>query len=536
MPETYSFDFGHRFVTIRHWPTAFLVFSEDNVYTPDPGSMRIEQSAGGMTIRADAFAWAGLQQKAPGRFEAHVRYVEGGFECSIEAVLHERIKGTALLLRDARPKRVPTRDYGDVEFQPSGHLLPYPAYTRLPVWPLLQNDGAFTTISSLDEQVRRKVLAVVPEGNAADGRVLLELHHHEDARHWSMKQTTPTWRVVRGLDPGSQLKERCELAERVWGLRPWETRSDVPDWARRIGLVLNLHGAHWTGHVFNTYAQQLDAIRYVADRLGGERVLAFLAAWDGRYNYNWPGYQPDESMGGAAGLRALIDGAHALGVRLIPQLGAVSANRRYLPPALHDCGIHDAYGNEYIKEVDWDNDRAPDSYRVNANIGHPGFRTFMLDHIVRLRETLGFDGVFLDINMTFHNDPRFSIVEGHRALAQACHERFKDFLIFGENWYDALMPMYPLVHSVVGRESGWMMRWPEVFNRYCRTTHHLTHPAPGHGSTGVYEAGFSAPFDPDPSRDVIPALSFVHDTLREHRPAVDRTVEIARQYIRRCGI
>jgi hypothetical protein len=532
MTATFSFEFGHRFILVCDWPVAFLVYTDENVYTPDPASLSVAPRPGGLTLTAQGFAGAGLQQRAAGTFRAEIWYVDGGFECDLEAALTERIKGTTLLLRDRRPKSVPTRDYGEEACPPHGALLDYPSSLRLPVFPLERADGSFLTIASLDERVRGKTVAVVPDGDGAT----LELHHYEDARHWSPRQVTPTWRVVRGADPAPLFAARREIAERAWGLRPWETRADVPGWARELGLVLNLHGVHWTGYVFNTYAQQLDIIRYVAERIEGRRVLAYLAAWDGRYNYNWPRYEAEQRLGGADGLRRLVAEAHRLGVRVIPQIGAVSANRRYLPSELHRAACQDAYGNTYVKNVDWDNDRAPDTYRVNANLGHPGFRQFLLEKTFAITEAFGFDGIFLDINMQFSNDPRFHLTEGHRAFAAACHERFKDYLLFGENWYDGLLPIYPLVHSVTGRGAGVPHRWADVFDRYCRTTYHLIHPAPGRGSTGVYEAGYLPVFEPDPNVNAIPAISFVEDTLRDHRAAIDRHLEIARTYLRRMGI
>ena len=42
---------------------------------------------------------------------------------------------------------------------------------------------------------------------------------------------------------------------RALGLVPWDTRPDVPSWARDIRLCLTLHGMHWSGYTFNTSAQ-----------------------------------------------------------------------------------------------------------------------------------------------------------------------------------------------------------------------------------------------------------------------------------------
>ncbi|HEX9898173.1 MAG TPA: hypothetical protein VGC81_03050, partial [Candidatus Methylomirabilis sp.] len=234
------------------------------------------------------------------------------------------------------------------------------------------------------------------------------------------------------------------------------------------------------------------------------------------------------------GLGRLVQGAHDLGVHVVPQIGAVSANRAFLPPALHDAGSQDAFGNTYVKQVDWDNDRKGDTYRVNANLGHPGFRQFLLDATFRIRDQFGFDGIFLDINQTYHNDPRFNIAEGHLDFAQRCHERYEDFLIFGEHWYDRIQPAYPLVHSVNGPGRGFPVQWGEIFHRYCRTTSHLICPAPaspnGRGSTGVYEQGFLEQWEVDPQSPAIPAIAFVDDTLERNADEVDRRLELARQW------
>src|SRR5689334_18860075 len=99
MPSSFSFDFGHRFIRLRDWPTAFLVFTETNVFTPDPSALVVDERPDGVRISATRLAWAGLQQSAPGSFSADVRFIEGGFDCAIAATMSERVKGTALLLR-----------------------------------------------------------------------------------------------------------------------------------------------------------------------------------------------------------------------------------------------------------------------------------------------------------------------------------------------------------------------------------------------------------------------------------------------------
>ncbi|MBN1671498.1 MAG: hypothetical protein JXR37_10720 [Kiritimatiellae bacterium] len=529
--QPFNFEFGERYVAIGPWQIAFRVYSEFNVYTPAPDALEQKRDAGKTVITADRFAWAGLQQSMPGSFRAEIVEKGDEFELAVEAELPERIKGTTVYVRGIPKGEI---SVGTFRFEPLGErrndLLQYPkvAQCRFPLVFLKHAKADYTFALSTDAEVRQKTFAAQFPGEG----VLLELHHHEDARKWSTHQQTPVWQFGKTKNPPDIVARRMRLMEDQWGLEPWETRPDVPDWARRICLVLNLHGTHWTGYVYNDYARQLAIVRYVADRLGGRHVLAFCPAWDGRYNYNWPQYEPAAAMGGEAGLKGLVAGAHACGVHVIPQIGAQSANRTFLPQGLHNSAFQDAFGNPFSKDVDWDNDRMGDTYRVDATLAHPGFRQFLLDKVCSLNERFGFDGIFMDINQVFHNDSRFHITEGHLDFARRLHERFAEFLVFGESWYDGIMPAYPLTHCAKGK----FAQWNEIFEKYCRVTYHLVHPAPGRGSTGVYEAGFAAPIVPDPDADVIPALAFVEDTLAGHAAEISQAIEIAKTYGKRKGI
>lgn len=525
--QPFCFEFGDRYFEFGPWQIAFRVYTESNAYTPEPEAIRVSRQGSRTVLEADSFGWAGLQKTMPGRFRAEIRHEGQELSWHVEASHPERIKGTTAYVRGLAAGEVADRYFNFVPLGEGLHdLLQYPMYLKLPVYFIRHGEGDYTFALSEDDEVRAKTFAAQLDG---DG-VVLELHHHEDARKWSTEHRSPRWQLGTTANPPDILARRMQLMEEKWGLRAWQERTDVPDWAREVCLVLNLHGAHWTGFVMSDYAQQLAIIRHVCAQIEGRHVLAFLPAWDGRYNYNWPQYEPDEEMGGAEGLLRLVQGAQALGVHVIPQIGAQSANRKFLPPALHDCAFQDGYGNTYVKPVEWDRDRLPDTYRVNANLGHPGFRQFLFDKICGLKERFGFDGIFLDINQGFHNDPRFHVTEGHWELAERLHRRYDDFLVFGETWYDGLMPAYPLVHI------GALEQWNEIFEKYCRVTYHLYHPAPGKGSTGVYDCGFRSPFVPDPDRDVIPAIAFVEDTLADHQDHVTAVIESALRYGRRKGI
>jgi hypothetical protein len=87
--------------------------------------------------------------------------------------------------------------------------------------------------------------------------------------------------------------------------------------------------------MFNDYARMLVILKWTATRMPADRVLVFLAFWDGRYYWDYPRYRPSDRMVGEAGFRTLIAEARALGFRMMPMFGANTANRQQ--PAFAQC-------------------------------------------------------------------------------------------------------------------------------------------------------------------------------------------------------
>jgi len=71
--------------------------------------------------------------------------------------------------------------------------------------------------------------------------------------------------------------------------------------------------------------------------------------------------------------------------------------------------------------------------------------------------------------------------------------------------------------------------------RYGRFFQHLSHPAPGRGSTGVHESGFSR-WDPQTlslTDSTIPTLNVADDTFSAHQAEMAAVIERAKA---RAGI
>ena len=91
--------------------------------------------------------------------------------------------------------------------------------------------------------------------------------------------------------------------------------------------------------------------------------------------------------------------------------------------------------------------------------------------------------------------------------------------------YDALLEFIPMYHVGVGSR----------LQPYARYFQHLSHPAPGRGSSGVHEAGFGR-FDPvtlSLSPNAIPTLNVVDDTFAKYRDVMAAVIAKAKE---RAGI
>jgi hypothetical protein len=389
-----------------------------------------------------------------------------------------------------------------------------------------EDSGGVFFLSSLDERVRTKRFYFQPGG--AGYRV--EAIHETEGFRPATSVRVPRWRVGRAPSVEEAARPHFEHIERAYRIPRWETRPDVPDWLRRVALVVTLHGMHYTGYVFNDYRRMLETLAFISTRIPAERVLAFMSAWDGRYYWDYPLYRASERMGGESGFRDLIRGGQDLGFRMMPMFGANAANRNQ--PAYRDLG--DAFTSKVdgdradLNWVDWDNDRHQDGWLSYMNLGVESWRGWLTSRISEVIERYRPDAYFLDIVGGWVNNPRADMHEGTRLLVEELRRRYPAVVPVGEMHYDALLPLIPFYHSFSQIEL-----YREV-TKYARFFQHLSHPAPGRGSTGVHEAGFQR-FDPETlslSPHQIPTLNVVDDTFDSHRPEMEAVI---RRAVERAG-
>ena len=532
MPPFYfqfSFDSGDPAFEFGAYRFSFRVFSPSNVYGLDPAALSIERKPGRLEIKAVGLTWAGGQERCLGRFEATIENIDGAIEWQASAQLPEAVKSIATLIDGLPFGRVAPCQGGYPELQSPELLYCYPPvhpyYGEMLYSPLLLIEaapGELYSVQCLDEVVRPKRFYLRAEGSQYHGEFIAE----ERAYQWGPTFQAPRWRLARCQEPAQAYAAHQAHVERVFQLTPWAEREDVPAWAREIRLALNLHGAHWTGYIFNTYQQMRQVLAWVAERIEPRQVLAYLPGWDGRYYWNYPEYEPDPRCGGVEGFKRLADEAHAMGFHLMPMFGINIANTNNESfRSLGQAMAHTSDGSPYWAQwIDWDNDRALEGWMALMNIGAPAWREWLAERICRVVAEYGVEAVFLDISLFWLNDPRYDMFQGTQELVRSLHQRFPGLLIAGEAWYDAALGLFPICQTIPPP------LYPQFTNRYIRAVAHLRHPAPGRGSTGVHEQGWRGfnreTLELNPGQ--IPTLAIVDDTFQKHKDVMEAVISRAK--------
>lgn len=526
----FSFDNPEPSVAFAGLRFAFLVFTYENAYSLDAARMSAAADDDALLLDCTGFVWAGGQQRAPGRLTAHFRMNGNQIVWDADVELDQPIKAVTTVIRGVPRGRISTG--GGQPFDPRNNelLFGYPfgggdlfgsntaGGLSTPFMTVEAGEGDYFSIASLDDQVRTKRFYLQPgeSGYRVEAVFEAEGWNKQNRRH------IPAWRAWRSDSLEAAADVHFAHLERAYDIPRWETRADVPAWLRDTALVVTLHGMHYTGFMFNDYGRQLEILQWIATQIPAGRVLAFLSAWDGRYYWDYPNYRASDRMGGEAGFRRLVQDAQQLGFRVMPMFGANAANRRQASfERMADAASRDIDGEVFnLDWVDWDNDRHQEGWLAYMNLGVESWRRWLTDRIADTIERYGVDAYFLDIVAGWINTSRGDMHAGTRQLVLELRKRYPNVLACGEFQYDALLGFIPLYHVGLGRARA-----------YARNFSHLSHPAPGRGSSGVHESGFGR-FNDETlslSDNTIPTLQVVDDTLIKHRDVMAALIARAKE-------
>jgi hypothetical protein len=532
--QKFSFDFPEPSVAFAGYEFGFRVFTHENTYGLSAPRIVVTATNGGLDVDCTELVWAGGQERAPGRLTARLTVRDDVVACDVTAEMPRPIKSVATIVRGIPRGRISAGGAPFFDPRDDEVLLGYPFSGGDLFGPsgngglttplvLVQPPGtdAIVALSFLDDRMRTKRFYLQPGDTDYRVEALVE------AEGWRRSKTlhAPVLRIARKTTIAAAAEPHFAHVERAFRIPRWDTRNDVPDWMRRTALVVTLHGMHYTGYVFNDYARMSAILKWMATRIDAKRVLVFLASWDGRYYWDYPLYHPADRMGGDAGFHALIKDGQALGFRMMPMFGANTANR--VQPSF--AGIADAAtskidGDRFdLNWVDWDNDRHHEGWLSYMNLGVDSWRSWLEARIAGVVERHGVDAYFLDIVGGWVNNPAADMHEGTRRLVANLRRRFPNVVAVGEMHYDALLEFIPLYHSF-----GQTLV-ADMVQRHGKFFQHLSHPAPGRGSTGVHEAGFGRwnPQTLSLTDTTIPTLNVVDDTFDKYRSEMEAVIQRA---------
>ena len=531
----FSFDFPEPSVVFGPHRFGFLVFTAENTYGLDVRRMKVDGNDDALRLTCDTFVWAGGQERVPGTLTATFRKTGTTIEWDVVAEMDRPIKTVTSIMRDVPRGQVSFGGGGFIDPGEGDVLGGYtfgagdlhggetPVSMNTPIAILKAGDTDFLALSTLDERVRPKRFYF----QQGERGFRVEAIYEHDAWRQDQRVVVPRWRLLRAPSFEEAMQPHMKHVEKAFAIPSWDARGDVPAWMRHVALVTTLHGMHFTGFMFNDYGRQLEILRWMATQMPAERVLVFLASWDGRYYWDYPNYEVPARMGGEAGFRRLIGEGQRLGFRMMPMFGANAANRRQPNWSKIAAGatykIDDDLYN--LNWVDWNNDRHQDGWLTYMNLGADVWRNHIEGRIAETIERFGVDAYFLDIVGGHVNSTTGDMHEGTKKLVLNLREKFPKVACVGEMPYDALHGFIPMYHAGGGE------RW----RHYSRFFQHLSAPAAGRGSSGVHESGFGR-FNQATlglSPNAIPTLQVVDDTFTMHRDVMAAIIAAAKS---RAGI
>jgi hypothetical protein len=520
----FSFSWPEPSAEFAGFQFSFRVQTFENAYAIDPARTRLERSGDKLRYLCQGFTWAGGQEKAAGELTAELqRNADGSVEWRVSARMGQPIKSISTVVRGIPRGQLSLAGENFRNADDSEHTFEYPQLFGQLITPLIiikQPDGRFFGLSARQTEVRPARFFLQPGPDSYRAELIYE------QAGWDKRQQVQScqWRIGAAPTYEAIAKPHFDHVAQAYKLPAYASRPDVPAWMRETKLVVALHGAHWTGYIFNDYAKQLAILRWVATQIDPKHVLVFLPGWDGRYYWNYPLYQMDPRMGGEKGFRQLIDEGHKLGFHFSAMFGTNSANRT-LPvyKQFADAATQHLDGDNWdLNWVDWDNDRHGDGWMPVMNIGVASWRNYLRDRIDQVVGTYHLDSYFLDIAGLWENNPQADMHEGMRRLVADLAQRQPGVLPIAEMHYDALMGIMPV--SQVARYA----QYPAGYYNYATAYDHLSRAAPGRGSTGVHEYGFSRYQPVTTTQRQIPTITFSDDTFDRYRAEVTRDIQNAK--------
>lgn len=288
--------------------------------------------------------------------------------------------------------------------------------------------------------------------------------------------------------------------ESAFELVPFSAHPHYPAWTDEIDFILEIWGASKERpEPLHTFDEMQERIRAFAAHHPPEKTLLYLPGFaNNGIDSGAPDYTPSEQLGGEEGFRALIEGAHGLGYRVMVHTNVLAMAfthpefERFEP-----MQVVDPFGRPQTWGNDIDGDWLQEPYFAYVNPGYSEWGDHM-EGVVEQLVAFGADAVFLDQTLLAFNDSRGpNFIEGMRSHVERLQRRFPDVLFGGEGLHEQMLPALPLaqihgidsitgIHGLEGARE-WRHVHPvssHLFGKFTRLTAHLL---TKHPSSAVFE-------------------------------------------------
>jgi hypothetical protein len=523
---TLGYDFHDTFIEYAGLSVAVRLSTMNNIYAPDPERISIEKKEDTIILNASALIGGGGDIKCDGNLVLGLENTKDGNLLISASGFHdsEICRGMTLYIKGINIQSF-ISDSANMPSHPfvkSGiHPLYYPGRDAMMPLVFAETGKESFFFLSKDKKIRPKAFSAYYDFICNEKIVILS--HQERFIERTTVIEMPQWKIGKVKDRAKIIRERFRDLEENFGLYPFEKRKEYL-WLKNIKFILNLHGEHWTGHIFSTFDQMAERLRWVCRHIEGEKFLVFLPAWDGRYYTTYPEHEPSEQLGGSHGLRNFISEAHRLRTKIVLMLGGPNlATYKFLKEHnIFECVMRNEWGDykSISAGLDWNGDLFPEPGGYIINFGNPRLKDYMFKSVSSLFDNYSIDGIFLDGAMRYENTPDYCPAEGIRDFCEKIQSKYPDKLLMGEDGYDVLWSafgLYATSWQPLGLENSML--------RYTRQSMYLSHPD-YKGSGGVHEqAWFSEGSNHVINDKTIPTISITRDIDEEQADTLGKIIK-----------
>jgi hypothetical protein len=535
-----GYDFKDPYVEFGGLKFAVRLSTDNNIYCPSPSHLEVSRSNDKeLVFSSNMLSAAGGQLKSEGNIRLIVKDLGNSRFALRASGSHpaEKCKTILILIKGIDVKSM-VSEYpvanGVNEYSNNNIRVSYPS--RAATMPLVFFPAAEKEwfVLSKDKEIRKKGFACSYDHLSKEPVILVS--HDEDARKINGKIESPEWILGSGESRLNLVKERCDDLEKNFNIKPYK-ENPVSSSINNIKLVVFFHGIHFTGHMFNTFKQMEDQLKWVCRSIDGKNVMAFLPAWDGRYYNTYPEHDPEPRMGGPDGLKNFVETAHDLGVKVVLMLGGPNlATFKFLKEHnMMDAALLKENGFPQVQDwLDWNIDLTIETMGMIMNFGHPDYNQYMIDKTADLFDSYNVDGVFLDGTLRWENSPDYSAYEGLLRYTGELRKKYPDKWLMGEDGYDVVYGLFDMFHT-----SGGPLGLENFLLRYTRQFYYLSYPAEN-GSSGVHEIGWSTNSPTITSADpdyTIPSLSLIQGDVDKYGDSILEKIEKYKNWeLKKCPI